>query len=419
MQPPKGNKNAFKFKEIVNVMNQIAKQLMDSIIYCISLVCALGLAFWCISEYAKNEEVTEILFQTFNSGEEGRQYPSMTLCLADSYKEFAFSKHKNSTIDTNSYSKFLEGKQWHNDMLSIDYDSVTISVREYIIGTCILTTSSPSVCHEFGEVKHFTRTSTQGVMKCFSFKYDAKGIIDEAYIAINNSIYPNGIRPRRRFKIMFHYPDQITKGLKNLFYNWPLRNNPMDEYYSMTFDISNPEILKRRKNGREQCYDWKDYDVTTSEEVMRSVGCRPPYWKSRFDYPSCLSQLQLKNMTEQYLAKQVSDDQFQKYVPPCIEITKMDVEFGELPGEYEQFAYETVYKRFIKDAGTARGWFVINTKLWKSTYFKEIKKVRAYSFQSMIGNSGGYIGLMVGITICDLFCFASRFYFAMKGTHWN
>ena len=47
-------------------------------------------------------------------------------------------------------------------------------------------------------------------------------------------------------------------------------------------------------------------------------------------------------------------------------------------------------------------WFIINIHFWKSTDFKEIKQIRAYSVQSLFGNAGGYIGLLVGISISEL-----------------
>ena len=39
---------------------------------------------------------------------------------------------------------------------------------------------------------------------------------------------------------------------------------------------------------------------------------------------------------------------------------------------------------------------------FKSPVFKEIKQVRAYNIQTLIGNAGGYIGLFLGYTIKEL-----------------
>ena len=97
----------------------------------------------------------------------------------------------------------------------------------------------------------------------------------------------------------------------------------------------------------------------------------------------------------------------------------MEVKFEQLSVKEIDFGYASIFERFKEDAGTSKGWFVIDTSLWKSTYFKEIRKVKAYSFQSMVGNSGGYIGLFVGLTISDLFGFAIKIYFKIKDIYLN
>ena len=399
-------------------MAENMNQNINSISYYVCLIFAICLAFWCLFEYSKNEEFTETSFQVFNSDKQGSQYPSMTLCTMNSYDDIKFGKYNDSNINPTSYSKFLKGKYWNENMLSVDYDLVTINVEDYIIGACIFTTRSKSECQTFGKIQHFARVATLGVMKCFSFNHKSKGPIENVYIAINNSIHPNGVRKAiGRFFIMFHYPDQITRGLSNYIrYTWPLKTIQMTDSYSMTFKISNVEILKRRRNGKEKCYFWQDYDLTTVEDVMDSVGCRPPYWKSRRNHEQCKSQKQLESIETHFFAKSMQDDKFQKYIPPCIEITKVDVVFREDLGIMVKTtgSHRDIFDRFTRDAGSNKGWFVINTKFWQSGSYKEMRKVKAYSLQSMIGNAGGYIGLLVGITISDMPCFLCKLYLVLK-----
>ena len=48
--------------------------------------------------------------------------------------------------------------------------------------------------------------------------------------------------------------------------------------------------------------------------------------------------------------------------------------------------------------GLSDDFFVLNINFQART-FKEIKQVRAYNAQALVGNAGGYIGLFLGYTI--------------------
>ena len=39
---------------------------------------------------------------------------------------------------------------------------------------------------------------------------------------------------------------------------------------------------------------------------------------------------------------------------------------------------------------------------FKNRFFKEIKEVRAYNLQALIGNAGGYIGLFLGFALKEI-----------------
>ena len=46
-------------------------------------------------------------------------------------------------------------------------------------------------------------------------------------------------------------------------------------------------------------------------------------------------------------------------------------------------------------------WFKV--RLWfRSNRFMEIKQVKAYNFQNLVGNGGGYMGLFLGYSIAQL-----------------
>ena len=52
-------------------------------------------------------------------------------------------------------------------------------------------------------------------------------------------------------------------------------------------------------------------------------------------------------------------------------------------------------------SGKPRDFFLIHVD-FQSKYFREVKQIQAYCFQTLIGNVGGYIGLFVGYTIKEI-----------------
>ena len=382
----------------------ITKKSICSCFNYLCLLIAFVLTVWCLLEYSKNSNITEVSYQYFDSKKEENQYPALTLCFLNAYKDADLKKYNDEALNGTSYSEFLSGRYWNEKMMEVDYNSATIDIHDFIIGTCITTTSSPD-CHKIKQITSGSYIIAMNVFKCFTFHHDhdTSAPLDEVMIALNNSIFPNNVRPslEGRFLLTYHYPHQVLTSLKSMMIAWPPRI--AKSYYIMNIHISGIEILKRRKGGEEVCYDWKNYDLKIREDVMKSVGCQPPYWKSIKDYTDCGSKNQLREIVSQYMAKQFHDSQFQKHVPPCIEIKKIQMEYREQDIKESKSAYHYhVYQKFEEIAGSSDNWFIINSHLWKSTDFKEIKQLKAFTLQSLIGNAGGYIGLLVGITISQL-----------------
>ena len=59
--------------------------------------------------------------------------------------------------------------------------------------------------------------------------------------------------------------------------------------------------------------------------------------------------------------------------------------------------------------GMSDDFFVLNINFQART-FKEIKQVRAYNAQTLVGNAGGYIGLFLGYTIREIPTFLRYIY---------
>ena len=395
--------------QIDEMMMSITKDNLSNCFYFLCTLFAFVMTMWATSEYLKNEDVIEISYRSFNSYVENGQYPEMSLCFANPYDDSKFpndGKFFNSSI----YHDFLHGKRWDEDLIELNYDNVTIDLQDYLIDTCLMTTKSRK-CFKMNKIDTIVFPSPLGILKCFSIhgrdlEYnDKKKVnIDEAMIAINNSIFPNGLRPKSgQFFVKFHHPYQLVRAIYTTFYDWHSRENLPPTYYSMQFHIKAVEKLRRREDGNEPCYDWKNYDDQTREDVMLAVGCRPPYWRSKYNHPFCSNSEQMEKILLHNQAKLYQNDEFQKVVPPCLEFKKIDVEFDEDPGDQSKNEVSKDFYDHCADiAGGKDNWFIIHVHYWASIDFKEIKQVRAYTTMSLLGNASGYIGFLVGCSMSEL-----------------
>ena len=90
------------------------------------IVCA------CISVYILNEDVSRVDFHLFHSHFQD-QYPTTTLCFYNPFLENELKKYGDG-INTTTYSQFLQGKFADDRMRDIDYDNVTVSLNDFLLG---------------------------------------------------------------------------------------------------------------------------------------------------------------------------------------------------------------------------------------------------------------------------------------------
>ena len=84
-------------------------------------------------------------------------------------------------------------------------------------------------------------------------------------------------------------------------------------------------------------------------------------------------------------------DKKKKYLEPCLDIQKLQIDFVE----------ENIPSVNGESEIDKEGWLILEYVITIHK-FKEIKQVRKYSEQSLVGNLGGYIGLCLGYAILNL-----------------
>ena len=157
------------------------------------------------------------------------------------------------------------------------------------------------------------------------------------------------------------------------------------------------------------CYYWKTYDDLLLNRIMTAAQCRPIYWGSSEEYPPCSSKQKMEMIGTKLLENIMGSPD----VLPCMEIQNIQI---DLPQLYpENFLGGNIGAMFVDDG---KSWLDLAVAFIPKT-FKEIKQLRSYTIQSLIGNAGGYIGLFVGYALMELPSFVLFIYNIIKKVYFG
>ena len=106
----------------------------------------------------------------------------------------------------------------------------------------------------------------------------------------------------------------------------------------------------------------------------------PPHWESKQNFPLCKSKEEMRKVLPP-LEKHAYLD----YTPPCRSVTNLPFSYEEIDEDVDR---DPEYFRISMTSA--------------DTTFKNIEQIREYSTQSLIGNIGGYLGLILGYAIIQL-----------------
>ena len=368
---------------------------------CFNVLCILAtisLVFWCLYEYSKNEDICEILFKRFHEDEESL-YPDLTFCVADQFDEMKLKSY-NENFTSLGYRNFLaKGDPWDDRYLKVNFFDVTMKLEDHLIETCLRGADPTSVCEKLETIK----TSSMFGEKCYTFHFPKGKPMAFAFIKINTSIFDNGIRPKRwDFKIMFSFMNQIYASFAAYFAEWPERsvldgNAP----YNMLFLLKQMEILRYRKKSNDVCDDSNDYDRRIKENMIKKIGCHPLYWTfDNASTPICSKREDFERFNVEHFDKATRYRHNGTYLHPCKEFQKFQIEYRDVNDYFAGQALNMSEDSNSNKTGD-KNWFQIEYQV-RVQKFKEIVQIRAYTLQSLVGNVGGYIGLLLGYAILNV-----------------
>ena len=378
-------------------------------------LCLTATAFmtvYCIYQYYLNEDVCLVDFQKFNE-KETNLYPSVSMCIYNPFIEAQLAKYNTNTIE---YSNFLKGHIWKQQLFNIDYDSVTLDLNKYLLGYVVMWKNG-TIADVKGNLHDQKNNGGWGLpytiyrnslTKCFAvdIPFERGAHLIRLAIRVRHDIFPNSIRPPTAcydftqpncsgFQVAFHYPQNFLRSLPTMKYTWPPHHNDSADIVDMQFTINSMEVLLSRNKKGSGCNNvWTRQDEGVLSKVIATVGCKPPYWKDASTFAVCLTQEKMDEIDTAF-QMEMWGKALEEYDPPCQRIEKLLWEYEEISYKHDSIVDSSFYPK------ENVSYYALSMQFFDISY-KQIEQIRAYDFQSLIGNAGGYIGLFLGYAILQL-----------------
>ena len=372
-------------------MEMSFRQIAEKVFFIICIIATILLTFGCIFQYLQNEDTSVMSFQRYNDKEDNI-YPAITVCFGDYLKPDLF---ENSS-DIERYKNFLGGYVWDNQMDQLKYEDVVKNIHDYLLQVTLRTYNIEK--NEYLSQVYRTRSSTTMwkpkyyrsltmsffahwfVCWTFEIEYSYRKNVDALTLHFKSSIFKDSLRLSvGNLYMSFGYPGQISASTAQK-YMWKPSNYTS---FTMEFNIQNVVVLKERKKYQKSCNsNWKKNDDFILQKTIEKVGCKPVFFPVESSLPVCKNASKsLSKLTE-----------LRNKIQPCKKMEKVLYSFNEY--------YNNIDGKQLgaDDTGDV---FEINV-MFQGTTFTQIEQARAYDFQNLVGNAGGYVGLFLGAAISQL-----------------
>ena len=367
-------------------MELTPRNVIRNIFRVICLIGALVLIICCIRDYILDKDVTHIEYKRFHDEPEAN-YPSITICF---YKPFIRDEIDGlgGHVTITSYKDFLYGNDngsWNSSFSDINYDNVSIKILDYLKYVKVnllnndnlvwnvesntqLVDNHDTIRLNYSMVKspEIYVSARMHNKKCFTMNipFVENKRIYSVKMKIDKDIFPSGIihLDRKDFFITMHYPFQVRRSYVLSRVNWESSIEETDCFQLNVF-VGSTEVLKRRNKYTDPCSDdLKAYDNITFFRMMEDMGCSPSHWKMESDLQNCSNLKQYQKMHA--LLKDAEE-----HLPPCKSIERL---ITTAVGSKCDQGYRDLRLKFY----------------FQEPLYKQINVLRAYGFQSLVGNAG-------------------------------
>ena len=297
---------------------------------------AFGLACRCLLKFLENDNLSSVNYKKFHKNEY-HIYPSMSWCIINPFLDHKLKKYGQG-VNITSYSDFLQGLYWDERMLAINFDSVTPSLADNLLGiwmgfhdkTLYTYDHASNISSPTGWIPVFHISFRSAIRKCFTFDipFMKNKQLHGFGLRVRNSFFPRGVRPtaldKDKFSVYFHYPGQRFTSLYTIKYDWEPKSNRSRSYY-MRYELKDVEVNRHRIRPQEPCIeDWKKYDQIIMDGIMLKAGCRPPHWETAHNLSMCSKSEQMAHFVDQ-----PSTTILEAFGPPCTAIENLHYRYYE------------------------------------------------------------------------------------------
>ena len=361
---------------------------------CFCVTVTIGCSLWAVIVYQRDEDLTNIQVKPFN-GDAESIYPSITLFFYSPIPDQVKLKKYGVDLTASRYKKFLQGDEWSDDLMSVNYDDVTLNIMDYFIeyhveyddGNYFLFRKSTPDHRNGWKAPYSAGNVSVGKAFTIDIPFERNRKVRAVNIKLKTAVFPNQLRPHQVFPfsgfngfgVYFHYPGQLWRDKHFRKMNWPVRTKNSSKTYYMQFEIQNIEIMQNRNKRNTPCLDGiLDLDRIHFESVAKRLPCKPPYFNIGENTTACKSRKEMEQCHSLMLSYNLG--QYLKH-PPCRSLEKLEYNYMEFDLREADPPFVHIDIRFID-----------------ATY-REILRVRAFTIESLLGNIGGYIGIFIGYSI--------------------
>ena len=306
------------------------------IFHALCFLVAVGLASRCLIKFLENDSLSSVNYKKYHKNEY-HIYPSMSWCIINPFLEHKLKKY-GADVNVTSYSDFLGGFHWDEQMLDIDFDDVTPSLSDNLLEIWLYLHDLTEYRYDHvskssypaGWVPYFYVSFRSSARKCFTFDipFMEQKPIMFFNIRVRNSFFPRGVRPMAndedRLSVYLHYPGQRFTSYYTIKYDWKSKSKESKPYL-MQYEVRDVEVNRHRVRRQEKCIeDWKNYDQIVMDDIMLAAGCRPPHWKATHNLSLCSNPDQMAYFYDQPLPAAIEE-----FGPPCTVIENLQYRYYE------------------------------------------------------------------------------------------